>query len=111
MFTQGREGEGEIDFEDGFGMTAARQAEVRGALFNMLGSAEGGRSGASQPGASDAEERRGAVETSRLPQGHRQQSSGKGAGNGESWSCSVCTLINSADRVMCRACGCAHMSE
>ena len=102
MCAQGRVGEGEIDFEDGFGMTTARQAEVRGALFSMLGSAEGGNV------------RRNTAEDSRAPesaQSHRQQSPGEGASTMEPWSCSVCTLINSADSVLCRACGCAHMSE
>ena len=89
----------DLDFEDGFGMTAARQAEVRGALFNMLGSSVEGQ--ASVAGQSS---------------GHSQENSRSVSGSSrpvplEQWSCTVCTLINDPGRVVCKACGCSHMSE
>jgi hypothetical protein len=101
------EGDEGLDFENDLGMTASRQAEVRAALFAMLGDSSGGS--AVQASRSPRQER--VVDVSGSVEITGPGQSTQSGGSTEEWSCVACTLYNPSTRLDCSACGTYHMSE
>ena len=104
-----------IDFEEGLGMTASRQAEVRSALYSMLGDNTAGRQqgvrretdtshGTGNTGSPN-------VDCDANERVRRDRQTGPASNVGEQWSCGVCTLLNDSCNSACVACGCSHLSE
>jgi hypothetical protein len=104
-----------LDFENDLGMTAARQAEVRAAIFAMLGdnsmrplppapAPRGGGSGGGEEGISPNASSPSLGSGPMVPLPSQN-------GSTEEWSCTACTLLNPSTRLDCSACGTYHMSE
>jgi hypothetical protein len=105
------EGMNGLDFENDLGMTASRQAEVRAAIFAMLG--DNSMRPPPMPSARGGEQR--TVDDVTSP-ASTTASSGPAPvtfqnGSTEEWSCTACTLLNPSTRLDCSACGTYHMSE
>lgn len=95
-----------LDFENDLGMTAARQAEVRAAIFAMLG--DNSMRLPPTPSAREGEQRTvDDVASVVFP----VASAGSTHEGSAEWSCTACTLLNPSTRLDCSACGTYHMSE
>lgn len=96
-----------LDFENDLGMTASRQAEVRAAIFAMLG--DNSLRGQSIPPPSPPQQRNvtDILNSTTTSGGVTSPISD----STEEWSCNACTLLNPSTRVDCAACGTYHMSE
>lgn len=93
-----------LDFENDLGMTASRQAEVRAAIFAMLGD-NTLRSQAFSP--SQPQQRN----VPSISPSNTETRISPTNNTAEEWSCNACTLLNPGTRVDCAACGTYHMSE